>query len=433
MAAAAHFHAPSHSPRYLLALLILLLPTLLVSLLAFLVDILLFVPHMQWGGWIVLAATILLVTCGVVTCAMRRTLVSRKARKRRIAENAEMNGENFYNRQNAAAAAAFPKAESPPPLGPEFKTPFVNPAPTSEAPTFATFETSNRATDDDRVPLNSGPHPNVMPNGPRRPDEQIDRYGAPGRGNGQPYNGLRDEFGNPLPQFGSYGPGQGMRPDPSDPRLRNEYSDGAMGPRRGGPQGFGPRGRGGYPMRGGYGRGGPYGPGPYGPPRGPPPNGRGGPMGPMRGGPPGPGMMMGRGQRGPPPGYPRGRGGPPRGYGPYGPGPGPHPPPNAPGYELDDLGDYGYQSRGPSPGGPLRRPSPGANGMDMPPNDTGPIGHAIPMNPQSGSPRPDQTDNRDRGGDSDVQGMTGSQQPSHLAPPNQDEVQSPTSVYSDQG
>ena len=47
---AAHFHSPAHSPRYLLALLILSFPTLLVTLLAFLVDILLFVPHMQWGG-----------------------------------------------------------------------------------------------------------------------------------------------------------------------------------------------------------------------------------------------------------------------------------------------------------------------------------------------------------------------------------------------
>ena len=59
LAIAAHFHAPSHSPRFLLTLLILLLPTLLVTLLAFLVDILLFVPHLGWGGWIVLVATII--------------------------------------------------------------------------------------------------------------------------------------------------------------------------------------------------------------------------------------------------------------------------------------------------------------------------------------------------------------------------------------
>jgi hypothetical protein len=35
------------------------------GLLAFLVDILLFVPHLGWGGWIVLVATIILTSCGV--------------------------------------------------------------------------------------------------------------------------------------------------------------------------------------------------------------------------------------------------------------------------------------------------------------------------------------------------------------------------------
>src|SRR4051794_21071600 len=100
LAAATHLHSPSHSQRYLLGLLILLLPTFLVTLLAFLVDILLFVPHLQWGGWIVLASTILITASGIITCAMRRTLVTRKARKKVIAANAEMNGENYYSRQN---------------------------------------------------------------------------------------------------------------------------------------------------------------------------------------------------------------------------------------------------------------------------------------------------------------------------------------------
>ncbi|KAG2413901.1 pH-response regulator protein palI/RIM9 [Aspergillus terreus] len=153
MAIAAHFHGPSHSPRYLLALLILLLPTLLVTLLAFLVDILLFVPHLGWGGWIVLAATIIHVSCGVVTCAMRRTLVSRKARKKRIAENAEMSGENFYNRQNAAAAAAA--VNEPKAFQMETKDSFVTPPGSDNGPTFATFRTNTRESDDDRTPLNS--------------------------------------------------------------------------------------------------------------------------------------------------------------------------------------------------------------------------------------------------------------------------------------
>ncbi|CBF76625.1 protein palI [Aspergillus nidulans FGSC A4] len=247
LAAAAHLHAPSHSPRYLLALLILLLPTLLVSLLAFLVDILLFVPHLSWGGWIVLAATIILVTCGVVTCAMRRTLVSRKARKRRIAENAEMSGQNYYNRQNAAAAALNESK----PIAPEAKETFVAATQSSESgPTFATFRTNTRSSDDDRTPLNNHSDPSAQDAG----------YQSRIPGDPVPYNAPRDDFGNPLPP-GAYNSAPRMRtpgppgPPPPDSRVRDQYSD----PRRGPPTGFAPRGRGGYPPRGGYGRGGPYG------------------------------------------------------------------------------------------------------------------------------------------------------------------------------
>ncbi|GAB1213818.1 hypothetical protein ATERTT37_002971 [Aspergillus terreus] len=245
MAIAAHFHGPSHSPRYLLALLILLLPTLLVTLLAFLVDILLFVPHLGWGGWIVLAATIIHVSCGVVTCAMRRTLVSRKARKKRIAENAEMSGENFYNRQNAAAAAAA--VNEPKAFQMETKDSFVTPPGSDNGPTFATFRTNTRESDDDRTPLNSR-----TPANDAEHQFQV-REDAPYQ---------REDT---LPP-GPYGPGPGprMRPGPNDPRLHNQYSDPNMGSRRGPPPpGFNSRGRGGYPPRGGYGRGGPS----YVPPR----------------------------------------------------------------------------------------------------------------------------------------------------------------------
>ncbi|PKY04604.1 pali-domain-containing protein [Aspergillus campestris IBT 28561] len=250
LAAAAHFHGPSHSPRYLLALLILLLPTLLVSLLAFLVDILLFVPHLGWGGWIVLAATILLVTCGIVTCAMRRTLVSRKARKRRIAENAEMSGENYYNRQAAANAAL-----NATPIAVETKETMVHGPSGSlgSGPTVATF----RPSDDDRTPLNgSAPDPPVLDDG---------AYHSP----------PRDDWNGP------YAAAPPMRPLRGPPR---------------GPPPSGPRGRGGYPGRGGWGRGGPYG-GPRGPPPGARggygPRGRGGPYGGPYGGPPPGGYGLG--------------------------------------------------------------------------------------------------------------------------------------------
>ncbi|KAJ5780400.1 hypothetical protein N7457_005560 [Penicillium paradoxum] len=335
LAFAAHFHAPSHSPRFLLALLILLLPTLLVTLLAFLVDILLFVPHLGWGGWIVLAATIILTSCGVVTCAMRRTLVSRKARKLRIAENAEMSGENYYNRQNAAAAIAAP-APVPAPAHVEPKDALVSTSLTSDSgPTFATFQTERSNSDDDRIPLNSRTPP---------PDNR-----------GTPYRSQQDELGNMPPQGSDpYGAGQ-MSRNPSDPRIRPQYSDGSMGSRRGGaPPGFNGRGRGGYPPRGG--RGGPY----MGPPRGPSPGARGGYMGPMS-------ARGGRG--GMPPRAPPGG---------YGPGPGPNR-----GYDAyaqsaspPQDGSYGYGPRQ----GQMRQPSPGPIGMAVSPET---VGQAIEMTPQN--------------------------------------------------
>lgn len=89
MAVSAHFYGPGHSSRFHIALLVVLFPTFLVTLLAFLVDILMFVPHLNWGGWFVLGSTVVQAFCGIVTCAMRRMLVSRKARHKRLAENAE--------------------------------------------------------------------------------------------------------------------------------------------------------------------------------------------------------------------------------------------------------------------------------------------------------------------------------------------------------
>ncbi|KAL4991430.1 SUR7/PalI family-domain-containing protein [Aspergillus falconensis] len=371
LAAAAHLHGPSHSPRYLLALLILLLPTLLVSLLAFLVDILLFVPHLSWGGWIVLAATIILVTCGVVTCAMRRTLVSRKARKRRIAENAEMSGQNYYNRQNAAAAALNESK----PIAPEAKETFVAATQSSETgPTFATFRTNTRSSDDDRTPLNNHSDPTI----------QDSEYQSRIPGDPVPYNAPRDDFGNPLPPA-PYNSAPRMRtpgppgPPHPDSRMRDQFSD----PRRGPPPGFAPRGRGGYPPRGGHGRGGPYG-GPYGPNSRAPPSGRGGYTGPMRGGPAGP---IARG-----------------GY---------RPQPTAGGYgsgaRTMGEGEYGY--RGPSP----RQHTPGPMAVSAAP---GAVGQAIEMMPQ---PRhePEAQDE-----------MPEQQQLHAISIDNQHEPVSPTSLYS---
>ena len=320
LAAAAHLHSPSHSARYLLGLLILLFPTLLITLLAFLVDILLFVPHLDWGGWIVLASVILITASGVVTCAMRRTLVSRKARKKRIAENAEMSGENFYSRQAAEdklpPASTFSTVNEP-------KTPVVNGAPGADnLPAFATYGSTRRA-EEDRQPLNRAPSNNISPVNIRE-DPNGRYYGPRSRSNSRP----RDQYGNPMPPAGAAGaippmPGrvseENHRRGPSPyrdnsvppPRGPSPYRDNSVPPPRGG---YGLRGRGGYPSRGGYPPRGGYSS------RGPPPQnyggrgayatrGRGGyqssgPMvaemgGAMMAG----GMMGGPGPRAPPPGY----------------------------------------------------------------------------------------------------------------------------------
>jgi len=322
LAFASHFHSPAHSPRYLLALLILSFPTLLVTLLAFLVDILLFVPHMNWGGWIVLAATLLIVASGIVTCAMRRTLVSRKARKKRIAENSEMNGDNYYANRDMPRLASdhvgLPRADSPPPMH------------DPKVPQFATFENSSeqrKTSDDDRQPLNPRTPSvrSVSTNGTRRvplaggPDAPP----MPGYENGpigamQNRDPQRDQYGNPPPeQYGGPLPpnvvamGAGLPP----PGLRHHRSRGSMNSEgsnrsyqsngsRGAPPGYRGRGGGPGPQRGGYPgpqRGG-FVPGPRGG-YGPPPRGgmnqgpyRGGPQGGPRGGPQG--MIGGPGPRG---------------------------------------------------------------------------------------------------------------------------------------
>lgn len=322
LSVAAHFHSPAHSPRYLLALLIFTFPTLLVTLLAFLVDILLFVPHVAWGGWIVLGATIIIVASGIVTCAMRRTLVSRKARKRRIAENDEMNGQSYYtNRANATTVATdFPRAESPPPLSGETMVPGTK----NEN---AYFDNQKPSPTDDTTPLNQR-NPSLKTVSSAG-ENRSDTMGPPMRGP----SGRRqpvDQYGNAIP------------PMPNDQYMMN-------GPPRG------PPGRGGSQR----GRGGPRG-GPYGGPRG----GGYGPRGGMRGPPP-PGWNGG-GRGGRPPqgvpmqGPPMGRGAPPPGY---------------------NHNNYYNQSIPPpreqSPYG--RSPPPG-------PSDPMPIGQAIEMDNRTGTP-----------------------------------------------
>lgn len=79
----AHVHGPANSTRYVLFVLVFSILAFLLTLLAFLVDILLFGSHLSWGGWLMLAATVLLLISIVVLFIMRRQISSEKAMKRR--------------------------------------------------------------------------------------------------------------------------------------------------------------------------------------------------------------------------------------------------------------------------------------------------------------------------------------------------------------
>src|SRR5699024_1408520 len=102
-------------------------------------------------------------------------------------------------------------------------------------------ENSNRSTDDDRFPLTSGAPPGntaaAVGTAPRLAEEG-GMEPSPGRNYN---NGPRDEFGNPLPPSSAFSPPPSLRRDPSDPRLRNQYSNGSMGSgsQRGGHMGYG--------------------------------------------------------------------------------------------------------------------------------------------------------------------------------------------------
>ncbi|KAI9781203.1 MAG: regulator of ime2 [Peltula sp. TS41687] len=459
---ASHLRSPSHSPRYFLILMLLMLPAFLLSLLAFLVDILLFVPHLQWASWLVLAATILLAVGGVLTCVMRRALVGRKAHQKRIAENADMNGDSYYNQQSV----------SPPgPVGAEPTA--INGVGSSnpdKLPEFATFDVSQNHVDrpgqEERIPLNPRTPLNAMrdeepmnvrtvPSGPEDGPTSF----RPPRGAGAAFSfgsgRAYSETGGPQFQPSLPPPAlaavPGMRRNFSDPRLRDQQPNGAFilsNPPT--PSSVNSRGRGGYGIngKGGYGRGGYVGPW-----RGPPPQamyggGRGmGPSGPM--GPLG-GQAFRRGG-GPPPDYSRGgfinggygnggygRGGsysrdqsPAGGY--YGRREGP---PSAPAY-------HNGASPGPWPyGAGDRSPGPGSAGqMQRSPSPPPPmpaegvlVGQAVEMDASTGSPSPSHTPfarGHPRVGEGDLQSPTGLPQDAQTDPRLHEKARlSPTSVYS---
>ncbi|KAK6085409.1 pH-response regulator protein palI/prr-5 [Seiridium cupressi] len=430
MAIAAHFHAPSHSSRYLLVLFIFGILTFLVCLLSFLIDVLLFVPHMAWGSYIVCAATVLVAMSGLVSCAMRRTVVSRKARQKRIAENAEMSGENYYNRnaqQDATAGAASILSPTVPVVS------GGNGPADNKLPTFASYEQKkDDRSSDERVPLTATSPSQRSPNGGFASTE-----GTYANGSNSAPSLPRDQYGNPI-----------QAPQDAYAVARGPPSERSISRGRGGPPPGGYRGRGGY-GRGGYGPN--YGPsgsrGGYGPPgRGAygPSNGRGG-YGPPRGG---YGPNGARGGRAPPPGYGNGYDRRPTGpdmYGNYSsardasPGP-PGAPygtnPSMPSVSAGATGTGSYEAYNPDRASDLPRaesppPLPGMEDTNQQPF----VGQAIEMDAKTGSPaRPPQGfgqfPNQLRDSDADVAGMLALQQARTNSPRRHDTYTSEASKYS---
>ena len=412
LAVVAHFHSPSHSSRYLLLVFIFSILTFLACLLAFLIDVLLFAPHMVWGSYIVLAATILVGLAGLVSCAMRRTLVSRKSRKKRIEENAEMSGENFFNRQaqQSAAVAASRQPTMPVMSG-------ANEA--EKLPVFASFEKKEDRSSDERIPLTSRSPTERSPNGPSMDmmaaPADIQMMNAPRRSPSVP----RDQYGNPMPVDG-YGARRGSPMD----QMRG----------RGGGAGY--RGRGGYgppPGRGGYGPP-PGGRGGYGPPPG-----RGGGYGPAprRGGygPPPRGYGGSQRGRGPPPGYQYERNGP---YGASGPSPGP---PSGPGYNsmnssMPSVSTGGYEAYNPERASELPRAESPPPLPEADSNPNVPPGQAMELDATTGSPQHPPQGFGQYGqlneSDADIAGMVGLQQGQGLGAParRHDTYMSEVSRYS---
>jgi uncharacterized membrane protein len=103
----AHIHGPANSSRFILFVLVFSIPSFLLTLLAFLVDILLFVSHLSWGGWIMLAATVLLLAALIVLCIMRRTLSSQKAMRKRLNVTSELHDMNDFGSQQPHGGDPF--------------------------------------------------------------------------------------------------------------------------------------------------------------------------------------------------------------------------------------------------------------------------------------------------------------------------------------
>ncbi|KAF9772009.1 hypothetical protein IL306_010325 [Fusarium sp. DS 682] len=203
---------------------------------------------------------------------MRRTLVSRKDRQRRIAQNAEMSGENYYNRNAQDKTAVEPEVSRQPTLPTVSGGNGVH----DNLPSFTTFEQKSRGDEasEEAIPLTRRTTSNRSP-APLNEAASVGEVAAFGRNPQR--QGSRDQFGNPIDGV----PDPYMTRRGPSPSLSNRgrggggsYRGGRGGYGRGGYDnygapsrgrgGYGPPGRAGYGPRGGRGGYGPSGRGGYG-------------------------------------------------------------------------------------------------------------------------------------------------------------------------
>lgn len=113
-----HAGKAAHAPGFHTGLLVLGSLTTLITLLAFLIDILLFIPNLDWGSYVTLAACALNTGATIALCAGYRRLKTRQAMRARIAENDATFFEEQAQSVPEKVTATLPKfaqfEESPP-------------------------------------------------------------------------------------------------------------------------------------------------------------------------------------------------------------------------------------------------------------------------------------------------------------------------------
>ncbi len=75
------FNTRFSSSGYYVFLQLWSLPTFLLALLSFLTDLLMFIPHLTWCGWVLLASACCIALNGTLLCVLRRAAYSRIARQ----------------------------------------------------------------------------------------------------------------------------------------------------------------------------------------------------------------------------------------------------------------------------------------------------------------------------------------------------------------